>query len=200
MTLVVAVVVAVVTGVVSGITAWLVMYRLFAPRLHWSGDVTKRQRASGSPAPWRYAMLLTNEGRRGAVAVTIQVRARVPMPLRSGSGSWINRYVFVIPTDTTFVPLIASHRPLLRRRRKAVRYPVVLRFAEVDPRDLAYAPLPEPVKERVRDGTVELEELLAHGLQLKYWAWGYDQATGAMSVASSPWIKTPEQVRPLPPA
>lgn len=185
-------------GVCTSITAWLIVFRAFAPRLKWSNELTRRERAPGNPVHWRYAMNLTNAGLfRSAVAVTIQVRARMPLPYPGTLKQ--NGHNFVIPTDTPFVPYFPVRRKLPWRRGRGSLYGVVLRLRDIDERDLNAVPLDDELKERIRGGHAQLEELLDAGMTLRFYAWGYDSMTGAFTVRRSERIHSSADVEVIPP-
>jgi hypothetical protein len=176
-----------VIGVATGIVAWLLIYRGFAPALRWSDELTKRDRGLAASARWRYAMVLTNGGVRDAVAVTISVRARIRVPLPEGHKPTYQ--IFEIPTDTPFVPVLRSRHGPPWHRRPGGRYAPVLRLDEIHTRDIRALTIPDQLKIRLSRGEVQLEELLDLGVELRYWAWGSDRATGAFAVKASRWIR-----------
>ena len=170
-------------GVVSGIAAWLLMYLVFAPRLWWSNDLTKFDRGEAHPVRWRYAMRIENHGLwRDVVAVTIQVRGRIKSPVGPNLQNYL---VFEIPTDTPFVPVMTVRRRLPWRRRHGSRYAPVLRLDQIKDADLRLLPISNELKKSLKTGSVELEELLRVGIELRFYAWGYDRVTGAFAVQSS---------------
>jgi hypothetical protein len=116
------------------------------------------------------------------------------MRFGSGHGAVTNYLIFEIPTDMPFIPKMAVRRKLPWRNGRGRS---VYRFY-----DSATLPMPTSRDCRsrmsyvpgVRAGEIELEELLDAGMQLRYWAWGFDAQTGAIGTASSAWIKCREQV------
>jgi hypothetical protein len=191
-------VIGAVVGVFSSIAAWLIVFRAFAPRLHWSNELTKRERVASESERFRYAMVLTNAGWfRTAVNLHVQVRARMPMPT-PGELTVVN-HIFDIPTDTPFVPLMRVRRRLPWRNSRGSLYAVVLRLRDIDARDRSALPVPADVKDRIRDGSVEIEELFDLGLSFRYYVWGYDSLTGAFTVQQSDRISSRDQIVSKPP-
>jgi hypothetical protein len=138
-------------------------------------------------------MGLTNGGLwRSAVAVTVQVRGR--MRYGSGDGAVSNFIVFEIPTDLSFIPRIGVRRKLPWRKARGSFYVPVLRLNEIADAELSRLPISDELRGRVRAGEVELEELLDAGIQLRFWAWGFDAQTGAIGTSSSKWVSKREQV------
>ena len=186
-------VINVLVGVASSVLAWLLVYSALSPRLKWNERLTKRDRGPSWPGRYRYGMGLTNCGLwRSAVAVNVHVRAR--MRYGSGDGVVSNFLVFEIPTDMPFIPRIAVRRKLPWRRGRGSFYVPVLRLNAIADADLARLPIADDLRNRIRAGDAELEDLLDAGIQLRYWAWGFDAQTGAIGTASSSWVTRRDQV------
>jgi hypothetical protein len=181
--------VGVLVGVLTGMLSWILMYRGFRPRIHWSDELTKRDRGLEHPTRWRYAMLLTNAGNwRDVVNVSVQVRARFP------TGRPNSFHIFEIPTDTKFVPVLRHRKGKPWRRRRGDQYAVVLQLHAIDRGEPALASIPAHLKDAIFAGTAELEPLLDAGLDLRFNAWGYDSTTGAFAVRRSIRVSSRSQV------
>jgi hypothetical protein len=155
--------VGVLVGVLTGMLSWILMYRGFRPRIHWSDELTKRDRGLEHPTRWRYAMLLTNAGNwRDVVNVSVQVRARFP------TGRPNSFHIFEIPTDTKFVPVLRHRKGKPWRRRRGDQYAVVLQLHAIDRGEPALASIPAHLKDAIFAGTAELEPLLDAGLDLRF--------------------------------
>jgi hypothetical protein len=183
----------VLVGVMTSVVAWLLVFTFFSPRLRWNGKLTKRDRGESWPGRFRYGMALTNAGWwRSAVAVNVQVRAR--MPYGRGDAVAANYLIFEIPTDLAFIPHIGVRRKVPWRAGKGSLYVPVLRISAIAEADLSRLPISEDLRTRIRANRVELEELLDLGMQVRFWAWGFDAQTGAIGTASSEWIRRSAQI------
>lgn len=183
----------VLVGVMSSIIAWILVFTFFSPRLKWNGKLTKRDRGESWPGRFRYGMALTNAGWwRSAVAVNVQVRARIPYG--RGDAVAVNYLIFEIPTDLAFIPHIGVRRKVPWRAGRGSVYVPVLRISAIAEADVSRLPISEELRARIRVNGVELEELLDLGMQIRFWAWGFDAQTGAIGTASSEWIRRSAQI------
>ena len=96
---------------------------------------------------------------------------------------------------TPFIPQFPVRRRLPWRWSKGTLYVPVLRLSAIAREDLGRLPIDDALRRRVKGGHAELEDLLDQGVQLRFWAWGTDQSTGAVAVCSSTRITNRDQVQ-----
>jgi hypothetical protein len=69
-----------------------------------------------------------------------------------------------------------------------------LRLDQISDLDVRMLPTTADLKSRLKQGTVELEELLDAGLQTRWYAWGSDGTTGAFAVCQSDRIRSRDRI------
>jgi hypothetical protein len=135
-------------GVATSLVSWWIVARFFRPRLAIIPEISKLEDDTGV-APWRYRVKVLNQRRLFLHSPAVDLQVAVTLHIR-GLRSPKNWNIFRIPTGQSGQLTYVKQNRVLR-----------LRLYEISNTQARL--LPEPLQAAVRDGTVELESLLALG-------------------------------------
>lgn len=162
-------------GIIASILAWYILFHKIVPKVNFSDKVYK-QPTEENPSGFRYLIKFQNIGRRKIIDIEYFAKLRIKGIYSHRINSWKAIY---IPFDDNRIPQVRSHRKDHKR--------IILQLCPTLINDIAKRSLPEDVKQKLRNETILLEDLMEFGREseLQIFGFGYDSFSGSRKVFES---------------
>ena len=161
-------------GIVSSFLVWWFVLRILVPKISFSESISKTK-TKEEKSGYRYRLKIENSGRRGIIDVDLVCKLRLK-GVYPGDGS--NWQVVTIPVRNKWYIRI---RPT---RKNKLREVVRLEMDKVKIDNFDKDIYPEEIRQKCREGTLLLEDLLSLGTERTFWLvlMGYDEFSGSRKV------------------
>lgn len=162
-----------IVGILGSFIFWLVITKLFVPKIEFSKEISKELNTDDNdPVTYKYKFKFYNRGFRDIIDMEIFVIFKIKGLKKNKPKIW----------DVFHIPLFHSRIPYLEKKKNKI---FTFQLSKSTDFDVAY--IPDNIKEKIKDHSIELEDLFSLGTNatMQIFIYGYDEFSGSRKLFKS---------------